>query len=148
MIAVDVPSGVDGTTGAVWGVAVRAIATVTFFRLKPGHLLLPGRHHCGETRVADIGIPDRVLDVIKPKTFANEPALWLTHFPWPKPEGHKYARGHAVVVSGPASQYRRGKARRHGRLARRRRVGHRRLAQGRRRGERLATHRRHGPPRR
>jgi ADP-dependent NAD(P)H-hydrate dehydratase / NAD(P)H-hydrate epimerase len=102
VIAVDVPSGVDGTTGAVRGVAVCAIATVTFFRLKPGHLLLPGRELCGETRVADIGIPDSVLDAIKPKTFANEPALWLQHFPWPTPQGHKYARGHAVVVSGPA----------------------------------------------
>jgi NAD(P)H-hydrate epimerase len=102
VIAVDVPSGVDGTTGAIKGVAVRAVATVTFFRLKPGHLLLPGRDLCGETRVADIGIPDSVLDTIKPKTFANEPGLWLPHFPWPTPQGHKYARGHAVVVSGPA----------------------------------------------
>jgi hydroxyethylthiazole kinase-like uncharacterized protein yjeF len=102
VIAVDVPSGVDGTTGAVKGVAVRALATVTFFRLKPGHLLLPGRELCGETRVADIGIPDSVLEIIKPKTFANEPGLWLSRFPWPKPQGHKYARGHAVVVSGPA----------------------------------------------
>jgi NAD(P)H-hydrate epimerase len=57
---------------------------------------------CGETRVADIGIPDRVLEIIKPKAFANEPALWLPYFPWPKPEAHKYARGHAVVVSGAA----------------------------------------------
>ena len=102
VIAVDVPSGVDGTTGAIKGIAVRALATVTFFRLKPGHLLLPGRELCGETRVADIGIPDSVLEIIKPKTFANEPALWLPHFPWPTPQGHKYARGHAVVVSGPA----------------------------------------------
>jgi ADP-dependent NAD(P)H-hydrate dehydratase / NAD(P)H-hydrate epimerase len=102
VVAVDVPSGVDGTTGAVKGIAVRAAATVTFFRLKPGHLLLPGRELCGETRVADIGIPASVLDTIKPKTFANEPDLWLPHFPWPTPQGHKYARGHAVVVSGPA----------------------------------------------
>ena len=102
VIAVDVPSGVDGTTGAIKGIAVRALATVTFFRLKPGHLLLPGRELCGETRVADIGIPDSVLEIIKPKTFVNEPALWLPHFPWPTPQGHKYARGHAVVVSGPA----------------------------------------------
>jgi hydroxyethylthiazole kinase-like uncharacterized protein yjeF len=43
-----------------------------------------------------------VLETIKPKTFANEPRLWLPHFPWPTPQGHKYARGHAVVVSGPA----------------------------------------------
>jgi hydroxyethylthiazole kinase-like uncharacterized protein yjeF len=102
VVAVDVPSGVDGTTGAIKGIAVCAAVTVTFFRLKPGHLLLPGRELCGETRVADIGIPESVLDIIKPKTFANEPRLWLPHFPWPTPQGHKYARGHAVVVSGPA----------------------------------------------
>jgi ADP-dependent NAD(P)H-hydrate dehydratase / NAD(P)H-hydrate epimerase len=102
VVAVDVPSGVDGTAGAVRGIAVRAAATVTFFCLKPGHLLLPGRELCGETRVADIGIPASVLEIIEPKTFVNEPGLWLLHFPWPTPQGHKYARGHAVVASGPA----------------------------------------------
>jgi NAD(P)H-hydrate epimerase len=101
VVAVDVPSGIDGTTGAVRAVAVRAAITVTFFRLKPGHLLLPGRTHCGELRLADIGIPESVLAAIGPKTFANEPALWLAQFPWPQEEGHKYARGHAVVMSGP-----------------------------------------------
>lgn len=101
VVAVDVPSGVDGTTGEVRGVAVRAAATVTFFRLKPGHLLLPGRIHCGEVSLVDIGIPESVLAAIRPKTFANEPALWRAAFPWPQDEGHKYARGHAVVVSGP-----------------------------------------------
>jgi hydroxyethylthiazole kinase-like uncharacterized protein yjeF len=101
IVAVDVPSGIDGTTGEVRGTAIRATATVTFFRLKPGHLLLPGRGHCGEVSVADIGIPTRVLAEIRPKTFTNEPRLWHPHYPWPKPEGHKYARGHAVVVSGP-----------------------------------------------
>ena len=101
VIAIDVPSGIDGTTGEVRGVAIRATATVTFFRLKPGHLLLPGRTHCGEVTLTDIGIPASVLDTIAPKTFANEPALWLAKFPWPQVESHKYARGHAVVVSGP-----------------------------------------------
>jgi ADP-dependent NAD(P)H-hydrate dehydratase / NAD(P)H-hydrate epimerase len=101
VIAVDVPSGVDGTTGKVRGVAIQAAATVTFFRLKPGHLLLPGRSLCGEVSLADIGIPAGVLAKIAPKTFINEPALWLAHYPWPKDESHKYARGHAVVVSGP-----------------------------------------------
>ncbi len=101
VVAIDIPSGIDGTTGEVRGVAAKALSTVTFFRLKPGHLLLPGRVHCGEVSVADIGIPRRVLDVIRPNTFANEPPLWLSRFPWPTPEGHKYVRGHAVVVSGP-----------------------------------------------
>jgi hydroxyethylthiazole kinase-like uncharacterized protein yjeF len=101
VVAVDVPSGIDGSTGEVRGVAVRAAATVTFFRLKPGHFLLPGRSHCGEIRLADIGIPASVLATIAPKTFASEPALWLARFPWPRDESHKYARGHAVVVSGP-----------------------------------------------
>jgi hydroxyethylthiazole kinase-like uncharacterized protein yjeF len=101
VIAVDVPSGVDGTTGEVRGVAVCATATVTFFRRKPGHLLLPGRIRCGEVRVADIGIPAEVLTAIHPNTFADQPELWLARFPWPKDESHKSARGHAVVVSGP-----------------------------------------------
>ena len=101
VIAVDVPSGVDGTTGEVRGVAVRAVATVTFFRRKPGHLLLPGRILCGEVSVADIGIPADVLGAIHPNTFASEPELWLARFPWPNDDGNKYTRGHAVVVSGP-----------------------------------------------
>ena len=59
MLAVDVPSGLDGTTGQAPGDVVQADRTITFFRKKPGHLLLPGRALCGEVVVADIGIPER-----------------------------------------------------------------------------------------
>jgi NAD(P)H-hydrate epimerase len=102
VLAVDVPSGLDGSTGASLGPAVQATRTVTFFRRKPGHLLLPGRTLCGEVRVADIGIPARVLETIAPRTFADAPGLWQALYPWPRADGHKYTRGHAVVVSGPA----------------------------------------------
>jgi len=103
IVAVDLPSGVNGTTGKVMGVAVEAKHTVTFFRRKTGHLLLPGRLHCGAIEVADIGISDGVLDQIKPVTFADEPLLWRVVFPRLEPRGHKYSRGHAVVVSGGLS---------------------------------------------
>ncbi len=100
IVAVDVPSGVDGDSGAVRGYAPRAALTVTFFRRKPGHLLLPGRVLCGEVVVADIGIPEAVLDEIAPKLDANDPALWRARYPWPRPEDHKYRRGHALVAGG------------------------------------------------
>ncbi len=100
VLSVDLPSGVNGTSGAVMGVAVRATETVTFFRRKPAHLLLPGRIHCGRVRLADIGIDPRVLEEIHPRTFENVPSVWRKAFPVPQIDGHKYARGHAVIVSG------------------------------------------------
>ncbi len=103
VLSVDLPSGINGTTGAVMGVAVRATETVTFFRRKPAHLLLPGRVHCGRVRLADIGIDASVLDAIHPVTFENIPNLWRQSFPIPRIDGHKYARGHAVIVSGELS---------------------------------------------
>jgi hydroxyethylthiazole kinase-like uncharacterized protein yjeF len=102
ILAVDLPSGINGNSGAVMGTAVTATRTVTFFRKKPGHLLLPGRLHCGTISVADIGIPDSVLAQIAPQIFENTPALWRGYFPAPREAGHKYDRGHAVVASGPS----------------------------------------------
>ncbi len=103
VIAVDLPSGINGTSGAVMGVAVKAEETVTFFRRKPGHVLLPGRLHCGRVRVVDIGIPAAVLDRIGSRLWVNCPELWAKQFKIPKADVHKYARGHAVVVSGGLS---------------------------------------------
>jgi hydroxyethylthiazole kinase-like uncharacterized protein yjeF len=102
VVAIDIPSGVAGDTGKVLGdMAVRADLTVTFFRKKPAHLLLPGRTRCGEILVADIGIPVAALDLIRPNLFENTPLLWGKDYPWPQAGGHKYTRGHCVVVSGP-----------------------------------------------
>ena len=100
VVAVDLPSGISGVSGAVMAVAVNASETVTFFRCKPGHVLMPGRQHCGPVTLVDIGIPDTVLERVRPRTFRNVPALWSERFPIPKADTHKYTRGHAVVVSG------------------------------------------------
>ncbi|MEZ5870946.1 MAG: NAD(P)H-hydrate dehydratase [Nitratireductor sp.] len=109
IVAVDLPSGINGANGAVMGIAVQAHHTVTFFRRKPGHLLYPGRHYCGEITLAQIGIPASVLSGLAPKVFANDRRIWGKSFPLPQAMGHKYDRGHALVLSGP--QYRTGAAR-------------------------------------
>ena len=106
VVAVDVPSGLQGDLArpldAADGACIDADLTVTFFRKKPAHVLMPGRLRCGDVVVADIGIPETVLDTINPEMFENGPALWANDYPWAKPIGNKYGRGHAVVVSGPA----------------------------------------------
>lgn len=100
VIAIDLPSGISGDTGLVRGIAFRADLTVTFFRKKPGHLLHPGRSHCGELNVADIGIPVSVLKRIGPKTRENTPFGWSGLLKQPDVATHKYQRGHIGVFSG------------------------------------------------
>jgi ADP-dependent NAD(P)H-hydrate dehydratase / NAD(P)H-hydrate epimerase len=98
VVAIDVPSGIDGLTGAVRGAAVKADLTVTFFRMKPGHVVEPGRTHCGEIVVAEIGLPEEVTSLLPQRLWINEkPVLPLvTH------DQHKYSRGGAVIWSGDA----------------------------------------------
>jgi NAD(P)H-hydrate epimerase len=102
VVAVDLPSGVAGDTGAVLGTAPQAALTVTFFRLKPAHLLRPGRDLCGEVVCAGIGIPEAVLEGIAPRLFRNDPALWRTALRRPGPGDHKYSRGALTIVAGAA----------------------------------------------
>jgi len=102
VVAVDIPSGIDSDTGAILGEAVRADVTITFFRRKPGHLLLPGRDLCGEIAIAELDVPDHVYASIPTSILANDPELWLEAIPWPTAESHKYTRGHVVVLGGTA----------------------------------------------
>jgi NAD(P)H-hydrate epimerase len=100
VVAVDIASGVETDSGAVLGAAIRAKLTVTFFRRKLAHLLLPGRDLAGEVVVADLGVAEDVFAAVPVDVFANEPDLWRDAFPWPTAEGHKYTRGHALVLGG------------------------------------------------
>ena len=100
LVAVDVPSGLDGATGQVLGYAPQAALTISFFRLKPGHVLLPGRALCGETLLADIGLPEAVLEGIAPRCWRNHPSLWA--LPSLEVSAHKYTRGHLTILAGAA----------------------------------------------
>lgn len=110
VLAVDLPSGVEGASGHVRGAAVRADRTVTFFRYKPGHLLYPGKVLCGVVACVDIGIETDVLLDTGFCALCNDPSLWLPGWPEAlKPleaiapgrlADHKFHRGHCLVLCG------------------------------------------------
>lgn len=100
VVAVDLPSGIDGRTGKVRGAAFRAQHTVTFMCRKPGHLLMPGRALCGHTEIFNIGIPGRLVSAASHHLRVNEPALWRMSLPEADPSAHKYGHGHLAVFSG------------------------------------------------
>jgi ADP-dependent NAD(P)H-hydrate dehydratase / NAD(P)H-hydrate epimerase len=93
-VAVDIPSGVSGQTGAVEGDAVHASHTVTFSALKPGLLFQPGAGHAGEVEVADIGI-----DLGDPSAFVPELLDLALELPDRAADAHKWLSG-ALVVGG------------------------------------------------
>jgi len=98
VVSIDVPSGVDGLTGQIRGAAVKADLTVTFFRKKPGHVMMPGREQCGEIVLADIGIGPDTLDGLDIRQWENTRPV-LPHF---GAASYKFTKGHAVIVSGGA----------------------------------------------
>src|SRR5262249_8144872 len=77
VIAIDVPSGLHGDAAhALGGICIEATLTVTFFRKKLAHVLMPGAQTCGEVVVADIGIPDDALGTVDMTLFENGPLQW------------------------------------------------------------------------
>lgn len=98
VIAVDIPSGINGDTGQIQGCAVKATETVTFFARKLGHVLYPGRTMSGSMTVIDIGIPESTLSHHKTLPRMNNPSLWT--IPEPDATTHKYKKGHTLVCSG------------------------------------------------
>ena len=98
IVAVDVPSGLDGGTGQIRGFAPQVEFTVTFVRKKPGHLLFPGRALCGEVLLRDIGMADAIIGQVRPDTWENGPALF--RLPQSSATGHKYSSGDVTILSG------------------------------------------------
>jgi len=97
VVAVDIPSGVDGATGAVDGAAVHADLTVTLGAPKPGLVLLPGASFAGVIEVEPIGFP---LDLIRGDLLVVEADDVRAMLPHRAPDTHKRAAGFAVVVGG------------------------------------------------
>ncbi|THV25178.1 NAD(P)H-hydrate dehydratase [Peteryoungia ipomoeae] len=101
VLAVDLPSGIDGLTGRVRGAAFVAKRSVSFVGLKPGHVLLPGRDSCGPVEVYDIGIPRRIVEANRGLVSLNSPRHLRPHLRKASAADHKYRRGHLTVFSGP-----------------------------------------------
>ena len=97
VIAADVPSGVDASTGEVEGAAVRATATATFHRAKPGLWIHPGKAHAGVVHVIDIGIPSGAP--VEPEIGLIRPGV-LEEMPRRTPESTKFSSGNVFVIGG------------------------------------------------
>ena len=124
VLAVDLPSGLSGDTGQALGPSLRATTTVTFFRLKPGHLLMPGRDRCGHVILADIGIDRGVLGSLGVTLARNCPNLWWPAFPKPCRGGAQIHAGSSARRLGADADHGRGAPRGAGRSAHRRGARH------------------------
>src|SRR5262249_35567417 len=97
VVAVDVPSGVEGESGLVRGAAARAGGTGPFGALKPGGVFPPGASFAGRVEVAGIGIPRDLLRSDLSMTEADDVAGWL---PPRAPDAHKRSTGVVLVIAG------------------------------------------------
>ncbi len=100
VLAVDLPSGIQGDTGRILGCAVQADATVTLAAAKPGLYLQPGKNHAGALSIADIGIPARLIEEDESPIGLITPALAKSWLPPRLPESHKYHYGNLLVIAG------------------------------------------------
>lgn len=100
VVAVDIPSGIDGDTGAVLGAAIHASLTVTFGLPKVGLMFHPGRQHTGTLVVADIGFPKGAVEAEAGRVFLTCEEHAREWMPIPAPDTYKGAQGTALIVAG------------------------------------------------
>lgn len=101
--SVDIPSGIDASSGAVLGTAVRAELTVTFAAAKVGHAVYPGAGLCGEVLLVDIGIPPRLSNESDEFRFVTT-GVARGLLPERPAAGHKGTFGHVLIVAGGAGK--------------------------------------------
>ena len=101
VVAVDIPSGLDATTGKPLGAAIRASLTVTFGLPKIGHLISPGPEYVGDLKVLDISIPGTLIEEEKIHTYLMEGKQIRTWLSAPRHrDTHKGDYGHLLVLAG------------------------------------------------
>jgi len=100
VIAADIPSGIDATTGTIAEGTLKAAITVVFCRKKIAHVLAATHEYIGRLHLANLPIDDTLIAAMGTATFENHPALWLPDFPFPSIDAHKYTRGHVTVYGG------------------------------------------------
>ena len=101
VFSVDIPSGIDGNTGKVMGIAVKADYTVTFGLPKIGNILYPGYEYCGKLYTSHISFPPKNYEDREIKVMINEP----TKLPLRMKDGHKGTFGDALFIAGAGKYY-------------------------------------------
>jgi NAD(P)H-hydrate epimerase len=105
LVAVDIPSGVNGTTGETPGEAIVADYTVTIGAPKTGLLFHPGKSFAGEVTVVDIGFPDEIINKHAGDVFLLDKIEAAYRMPFRAPDAHKFNAGTLLLVAG-SDQYR------------------------------------------
>ncbi len=100
IVSVDLPTGINGDTGKIMGVCVKANLTITFTLPKIAHIITPSNKYCGEVKVVDIGIPQKAVETLNIRTFINSPTIWKDYIPEIKIDDNKYTRGLVLINSG------------------------------------------------
>lgn len=100
IISIDIPSGINADTGAIYGVAVKATKTISFILPKIAHVILPSKEYCGDVKIIDIGITEEEILQLNIRTFINNTDLWKNNLPEIKMSDNKYTRGTVLINSG------------------------------------------------
>jgi NAD(P)H-hydrate epimerase len=100
VVAIDIPSGVNGSNGETSNNCCNADLTITFCRKKIGHVLMPGMEMCGDVIVCDIGIPDSSVKTAGYDLIENNQSLWKNYLKAKKSSDNKYNYGHCVIFGG------------------------------------------------